>query len=76
MITLDREYVTSRYKLQKLKEIEDLVADGKYLANSVFSVHGPFFFCPCPKLIERLLSTRADRWRLMSFSCRGQCPFQ
>ncbi|KAL2203787.1 homocitrate synthase [Sarocladium strictum] len=27
MITLDREYVTSRYKLQKLKEIEDLVAD-------------------------------------------------
>ncbi|KAH7324536.1 homocitrate synthase [Stachybotrys elegans] len=27
MITLDREYVTSRYNLKKLKEIEDLVAD-------------------------------------------------
>jgi homocitrate synthase len=29
MITLDRDYVTSRYNLQKLKEIEDLVADGE-----------------------------------------------
>ncbi|KAH8176574.1 HMGL-like domain-containing protein [Sarocladium implicatum] len=27
MITLDRDYVTSHYKLNKLKEIEDLVAD-------------------------------------------------
>jgi hypothetical protein len=36
MITLDREYVTSRYKLQKLKEIEDLVADGKHLGQPCF----------------------------------------
>jgi hypothetical protein len=42
MITLDREYVTSRYKLQKLKEIEDLVADGKYFVSPVFPVHGLF----------------------------------
>lgn len=27
MITVDRDYVISKYKIKKLKEIEDLVAD-------------------------------------------------
>ena len=49
MITLDRDYVTSRYNLKKLKEIEDLVADGKHPIGPMFTFHCITSLRHCPR---------------------------